>query len=91
MAMILLPPTDADAQVLDRLPNIYPQNALPDPYTSEDDWVALPDGRTWGSTAGADIDPDGLHVWAIDCCGSNSCAGSDLDPTTCHWPGQSQR
>jgi sugar lactone lactonase YvrE len=67
-------------QVLDRLPNIMPLNDLPDPYTAQDNWVQLPDGRTWGSTAGADIDPDGVHIWAIDRCGTNSCAGSDLDP-----------
>jgi len=68
-----------DAQVIERLPNIAPMNSLPNPYTSED-WVDLPDGRTWGSTAGVDIDPDGRHVWAIDRCGANSCAESDLDP-----------
>jgi len=42
-------------------------------------WGALPDGRTWGSTAGADIGPDG-HVWAYDRCGTNTCVGSNLDP-----------
>ena len=68
------------AQHLDRIQNIYPENSLPNPYTSEDGWVDLPDGRTWGSTAGTDIDPDGVHIWAIDRCGSNSCAASDLDP-----------
>jgi sugar lactone lactonase YvrE len=67
-------------QLMDRLPNIMPLNDLPDPTTPEDNWVRLPDGRTWGSTAGADIDPDGIHIWAIDRCGENSCAGSDLDP-----------
>jgi sugar lactone lactonase YvrE len=55
-------------------------NDLPNPYTSVDEWVRLPAGRTWGSTAGVDVDPDGIHVWAIDRCGTNSCAGSDLDP-----------
>ena len=73
-------PASVQGQVLDRLPNIYPLNGLSNPYTSEDGWVKLPDGRTWGSTAGSDIDPDGRHIWAIDRCGSNSCAGSDLDP-----------
>ncbi len=78
-ALIVSSPALAHAQVLDRLPNIYPLNGLPDPYASEE-WVDLPDGRTWGSTAGVDIDPDGRHIWAIDRCGANSCAGSDLDP-----------
>jgi len=56
-----------------------PINDLPNPYSSIDGWGKLPDGREWGSPAGVDIDPDG-NLWAIDRCGSNSCAGSDLDP-----------
>ena len=56
-----------------------PINDLPNPNSSIDGWGKLPDGREWGSTAGVDIDPDG-NLWAIDRCGSNSCAGSDLDP-----------
>ena len=60
--------------------SIPPINDLPNPYRSVDGWAKLPDGRTWGSTAGVDIDPDGIHLWAIDRCGGNSCAGSDLDP-----------
>ncbi|MEX2582674.1 MAG: 6-bladed beta-propeller [Gemmatimonadota bacterium] len=76
----MAPMSQADGQVLDRIPNIESLNDLPNPYGSQDGWVRLPDGRTWGSTAGADIDPDGVHVWAIDRCGANSCAGSDLDP-----------
>jgi len=42
-------------------------------------WGQLPDGRTWGSTAGVDIGPDG-HVWAYDRCGTNTCADSKLAP-----------
>ena len=55
-------------------------NALPDPNpTVITRWGTLPEGRTWGSTAGVDIGPDG-HVWAYDRCGANACEGSDLDP-----------
>ena len=32
-------------------------------------WALLPDSRTWGSTAGVDIGPDG-QVWAYDRCGA---------------------
>ena len=39
----------------------------------------LPDGRTWGSTAGVDIGLDG-QIWAYDRCGANTCAGSNVDP-----------
>ena len=55
-------------------------NALPNPNpTVITRWGTLPEGRTWGSTAGVDIGPDG-HVWAYDRCGTNACEGSDLDP-----------
>ena len=58
---------------------------LPNP-TSEviTQWASLPDGRTWGSTAGIDIGPDG-HVWVYDRCGANGLDGGceanpDVDP-----------
>ncbi len=40
----------------------------------------LPDGRSWGSMSAVNIDIDGIHVWAGDRCGSNSCATSSVDP-----------
>ena len=59
---------------------LQPINNRPNPYSTVDGWAELPDGREWGSTAGVDMDPDGRHLWAIDRCGGNSCAGSSLDP-----------
>jgi sugar lactone lactonase YvrE len=59
---------------------VEPVNGLPNPYETVRNWGTLPAGRTWGSTAGIDIDPDGRSVWAYDRCGANSCAGSTLDP-----------
>ena len=59
---------------------LEPINNRPNPYVAVDGWANLPDGREWGSTAGVDIDPDGRHLWAIDRCGGNSCAGSSIDP-----------
>ncbi len=59
---------------------LEPINERPNPFSSVDGWAQLPDGREWGSTAGVDIDPDGRHLWAIDRCGGNSCAGTNMDP-----------
>jgi DNA-binding beta-propeller fold protein YncE len=46
-------------------------------------WADLPDGRTWGSTAGIDIGPD-QNIWTYDRCGAfalaGDCATSDVDP-----------
>jgi hypothetical protein len=67
------------AEAVAMLDGSVPINDLPNPYSSTDGWATLPDEREWGSTAGVDIDPDG-SLWAIDRCGGNSCADSDLDP-----------
>jgi sugar lactone lactonase YvrE len=71
---------------------VAPTNSAPNPYRSIDNWAKLPDGRTWGSTAGVDIDPDGTSVWIAERCGAYAppsqfkpgepfaCDGSNLDP-----------
>ena len=58
--------------------DVQPVNGLPNPYETVRNWGTLPQGRTWGSTAGVDIDPDGRSIWAYDRCGENSCPGSNL-------------
>lgn len=60
--------------------DVPPVNHLPNPYETVRDWGVLPDNRTWGSVSGIHIDIDGIHVWAADRCGDNSCALSDVDP-----------
>src|SRR5262249_30202368 len=47
-----------------------PFNSAPNPYRSIDNWAKLPEGRTWGSTGGVDIDPDGMSVWVAERCGA---------------------
>jgi sugar lactone lactonase YvrE len=48
---------------------------LPNPNpTVVTDWGRLPDGRVWGSTAGADTGPDGT-IWAYDRCGNAGLGG----------------
>jgi len=57
-----------------------PTNSAPNPYQTVANWAKMPMGRSWGSSAGVDIDPDGVSVWALDRCGANSCNGSNVDP-----------
>jgi sugar lactone lactonase YvrE len=71
---------------------VAPINSGPNPYRSIDNWAKLPEGRTWGSTGGVDIDPDGMSVWVAERCGAFAppssfkpgqpfaCDGSPLDP-----------
>src|SRR5690606_26358520 len=60
--------------------NVPPVNHLPNPYETVRDWGTLPEGRSWGSVSGVHSDVDGLHLWAADRCGANSCVGSNVDP-----------
>jgi len=42
-------------------------------------WATLPEGRTWGSTAGLDIDPTDGHVWGYERCASGSAGGPGIN------------
>src|SRR6266478_5098842 len=55
------------------------RNSQPNPYRTIENWAKLPEGRTWGSAAGVDIDPHG-HIWVAERCGANSCDGKTDDP-----------
>jgi len=57
-----------------------PTNDAPNPYQTITGWAKLPEGRPWGSTSAVAIDRDGVSVWVAERCGTNSCAGSNLDP-----------
>ena len=59
---------------------LRPTNDLPNPYRTVDGWARMPAGRTWGSTSAVGIDKDGTSIWVAERCGTNSCAGSSLDP-----------
>jgi hypothetical protein len=60
-------------------PDLAPTNDLPNRYSAKQ-MMPLPDGRTWGSTAGVDGAKGRDDIWAIDRCGSNSCVDSHVDP-----------
>jgi hypothetical protein len=57
-----------------------PTNDRPNPYRTVEHYFKLPDGRAWGSTSAVEIDKDGSSIWVAERCGTNSCAGSQLDP-----------
>lgn len=44
-------------------------------------WGELPAGRSWGSSAGVDIDPKDGHVWAYERCGAGTFGAGA--PMTC--------
>ena len=50
------------------------------PYHVITHWGELPGGREMGVVTGVQPDPDGEHIWIIERCGSNQCAGSSLNP-----------
>ncbi len=59
----------------------------PNPVVTQN-WGELPAGRTWGSSAGIDIDPIDGNVWAYERCGAGSfgagapitCDSNPVDP-----------
>jgi len=56
------------------------QSASNNPYHATYGWGELPDGREMGILSGAFPDPDGRHMWILERCSANECAGTDLDP-----------
>lgn len=59
-----------------------PRNApgtQPDPYTADEHFFKLPEGRHFGSTSSVAGDSKG-HIWVAERCGANNCAGSPINP-----------
>lgn len=59
---------------------VVAQAVVGNPYHAVHGWERLPEGRTLGVVSGVYPDPDGQHLWMLDRCGANECAGSPLDP-----------
>jgi DNA-binding beta-propeller fold protein YncE len=59
--------------------------SMPNPYRNVDGWAKLPNGRAIGAVGDVDIDPDGVHVWAVIRCDAGperfgwECLDSNLD------------
>jgi DNA-binding beta-propeller fold protein YncE len=86
VAVLVAAATEAYSQVS------APTNSAPNPYHAVENWAKMPEGRTWGSTSGVAIDPDGTSVWVAERCGAFAppslmkpgtpfaCDGSNLPP-----------
>ena len=59
--------------------DISAQISTNNPYRAQTGWENLPE-RPLGIISGVIPDPDGEHLWILDRCGANQCAGTDLDP-----------
>jgi sugar lactone lactonase YvrE len=77
------------ASVTPHSPAVSAQSRVPNPITGEglpnpapkvtQNWGELPAGRTWGTSAGVDIDPKDGHVWGYERCGAGTAGGGPVD------------
>ena len=66
------------------VPNPITGDGLPNPAPKvTKNWGTLPAGRTWGTSAGIDIDPKDGHVWAYERCGAGAAGGAGGGPVDC--------
>lgn len=62
------------------VPNVISGDGLPNPTpVVTKNWGTLPAGRTWGTSAGIDIDPIDGNVWAYERCGAGTAGGGPVD------------
>ena len=60
--------------------NFITGEGLPNPAPIvTQNWGELPAGRTWGTSAGLDIDPKDGHVWGYERCGAGTAGGGPVD------------
>ena len=50
-----------------------PTNSHPNPYQTVENFLKLPEGRTWGATSAVEIDRDGRSIWVAERCTANTC------------------
>ncbi len=70
----------ACALLLGAAPTIEAQSVANNPYRAVHGWAKLPDGRAWGVASGVYPDRDGRHIWILERCGGDNCAGTSVDP-----------
>jgi DNA-binding beta-propeller fold protein YncE len=60
--------------------NFISGEGLPNPTPKViQNWGELPAGRTWGTSAGIDIDPKDGHIWAYERCAAGTAGGGPVD------------
>jgi len=59
---------------------VHAQSSTTNPYRASVGWEKMPAGRPMGTVTGVFPDPDGRHIWILDRCGKNECAGTKLSP-----------
>ena len=56
-----------------KVPNPITGEGLPNPAPRvTKNWGELPAGRTWGTSAGLDVDPKDGHIWGYERCGAGT-------------------
>jgi sugar lactone lactonase YvrE len=72
------------AQTQSPAANVVSGQGLPNPNpTVTKNWGQLPAGRTWGTSAGLDIDPKDGNVWAYERCGAGPGGGAANASVNC--------
>jgi len=62
------------------LGKLHAQAVSENPYQVIYHWGELPNGRSMGVVTGVHPDPDGEHMWIVERCSANQCAGSAFPP-----------
>lgn len=63
-----------------KIPNPITGEGLPNPTpVVTRNWGTLPAGRTWGTSAGIEVDPLDGNIWAYERCGAGTAGGGPVD------------
>jgi sugar lactone lactonase YvrE len=74
----------AEQPAAGKVANPISGEGLPNPTPKvTKNWGTLPSGRTWGTSAGIDIDPKDGHIWAYERCGAGAAGGAGGGPVDC--------
>lgn len=79
-AFLTLHDASTSLQAQGKVPNPITGEGLPNPTpVVTRNWGTLPAGRTWGTSAGIEIDPIDGNLWAYERCGAGTAGGGPVD------------